>query len=89
MTLRRCLADVRGGALLSRYGSVMTAPAPPPMAHRSWYMNRVLADRLAATVDDIHFRTRRPKHEVLGAAVAVALEHEADIVARLAEDIAR
>lgn len=58
----------------------MTAPA---MTSRSWYISTDLADRLAAAVDDIHFRTRRPKHEVLGAAVSVALEHEADIVALL------
>jgi hypothetical protein len=64
----------------------MTAAAPPPMTTRSWYISTALADRLAAVVDDIHFSTRRPKHEVLGAAVAFALEHQADIVARLAED---
>jgi hypothetical protein len=69
--------------LVRRYGASMTVPAPSPMTARSWYMSRVLADRLAAAVDDIHWRTRRPKHEVLGAAVSVALEHEADIVAIL------
>lgn len=53
------------------------------MRHRSWYLTADVADRLAAAVDDIHFRTRRPKHEVLGAAIAVALEHEQDILARL------
>jgi len=53
------------------------------MVSRSWYMSRELVDRLAAAVDDMHFRTRRPKAEVLGALVDVALEHEADIEARL------
>lgn len=53
------------------------------VTRRSWYIDRESADRLAAALEDLHFRSRRPKHEVLGAAVAVALEHEADILARL------
>jgi hypothetical protein len=59
------------------------------MAHRSWYLAADVAERLAAAVDDIHFRTRRPKHEVLGATVAVALEHEDEIIGRLATDGAK
>lgn len=74
-------------APVRRYGAGM--PSPPPMAHRSWYLAADVAERLAAVVDDIHFATRRPKHEVLGAAVAVALEHRDDIEARLAAGGAR
>jgi hypothetical protein len=61
----------------------MTAPAPAPMAHRSWYLAADVADRLADVVSELHFSTRRPKHEVLGAVVTVALEHQADIETRL------
>ena len=57
---------------------------PPPMAHRSWYLDRATADSFAAAVDDLHFCTRRPKHEVIAAALAVALEHRDAIEARLA-----
>jgi hypothetical protein len=53
------------------------------MQKRSWYLPADVADRLAAMVDDIHFATRRPKHEVLTAALAVAIEHQADIVTKL------
>lgn len=60
----------------------MSKPAAP-MQHRSWYLPADVAERLAAAVADIHFTTRRPKHEVLAAAVDVALEHRADIMARL------
>jgi len=54
------------------------------MRHRSWYMSADVADQLAAVVDDIHFATRRPRHEVLAAVVGVALEHRGEIEARLA-----
>ncbi len=53
------------------------------MQRRSWYLPADVADHLAAVVDDIHFTTRRPKHEVIAAAVAVALEHQDDILARV------
>jgi hypothetical protein len=69
-----------------RYRARMSTPAPPQMRHRSWYLAADVAERLAAAVDDIHFRTRRPKHEVLGAALAVALEHQDEIMARLTAD---
>jgi hypothetical protein len=61
------------------------APAPPaaPMRKRSLYMSAAVAERLDTAVDDIHYSTRRPKHEVLAAAVAVALDHRAEIEARL------
>lgn len=55
------------------------------MQTRSWYLASDVAARLAAAVDDIHWRTRRPKHEILAAAVGVALEHQAEIVDRLAQ----
>ena len=53
------------------------------MTTRSWYISRQLADLLADMISDLHFRTRRPKHECLNAAVAVALDHEDEIVAML------
>lgn len=53
------------------------------MSHRSWYLAADAAERLAAVVDELHHVTRRPKHEVLSAAVAVAVEHQAEILARL------
>jgi hypothetical protein len=53
------------------------------MRRRSWYLPADIADRLASVVEDIHFTTRRPKHEVLAAALGVAVEHQDEIVARL------
>jgi len=53
------------------------------MRRRSWYLPADVADRLARVVDDIHFTTRRPKHEVLAAAVTIAVEHQEEILARL------
>lgn len=64
----------------------MSRPAAPPMRHRSYYLHTDVADRLERVVDDLHFTTRKPKHAVLSAAVAVALEHEAEIRARLTAD---
>jgi hypothetical protein len=61
------------------------SPAPPPMRHRSFYMRSDVADRLAAVVDDLHFSTRRPRHEVLAALVDVTLGHRAEIEARLTQ----
>jgi len=46
-------------------------------------MPRATADALAAVVEDLHFDTRRPKHEVLRALVEVALEHQGEARARL------
>jgi hypothetical protein len=53
------------------------------MSHRSWYLPADAAEQLAAVVDEIHHVARKPKHEVLSAAVAVAVEHQAEILARL------
>ena len=61
------------------------AGVPVPMRHRSFYMRSDVADRLAAVVDDLHFATRRPRHEVLAALVGVSLDHLAEIKARLAQ----
>ena len=56
---------------------------PPAMAHRSWYLARDLADTFAAVVDELHFRTRRPKHEVIGALLSTALENREAVEERL------
>ncbi len=56
----------------------------PPMAHRSWYLRADVADSLADVVTDLHFTTRRPRHEVLAAVIEVAVGHRAEIEARLA-----
>lgn len=53
------------------------------MRHRSYYLHADVAERLEATVTDLHFTTRRPKHAVLSAAVDVALAHTDEILARL------
>ena len=61
-------------------------PDRPPMAHRSWYLRADVADSLAGVVNDLHFATRRPRHEVLAAVISVAVDHRAEIEARLAQD---
>jgi hypothetical protein len=53
------------------------------MRRRSFYMRSDVADRLAAVLDDLHFSTRRPRHEVLAALVDVTLGHRLEIEARL------
>jgi len=53
------------------------------MARRSWYLPQADADRLASLVDDLHFMTRRPRHEVLAAVVGVIVGHRAEIEERL------
>ncbi|MDX3064017.1 hypothetical protein PV518_17810 [Streptomyces sp. ND04-05B] len=53
------------------------------MDRRSWYMPQASADALADIVDDLHYATRQPKHEVLRVLVDVALEHRSDITQRL------
>jgi hypothetical protein len=53
------------------------------MDRRSWYMPKATADALADAVEDLHFDTRRPKHEVLRALVEVALEHRSEARSRL------
>lgn len=63
-----------------------TAQAPPPMTRKSWYMRQDVADELVAAVDDLHYQTRLPRHEVLAALAAVALGHRAEIQARLTRE---
>ncbi len=46
-------------------------------------MPKTAADALAAAVDDLHYATRQPKHAVLAALLAVALEHQDDACQRL------
>jgi hypothetical protein len=60
-----------------------TTPPRPPMAHRSWYLRADVAESLADVVTDLHFTTRRPRHEVLAAVIEVAVGHRAEIAARL------
>jgi hypothetical protein len=71
----------------TRTVSAMTTetPQPGPMAHRSWYLRADVAERLADVVTDLHFTTRRPRHEVLAAVIEVAVDHRAEIEARLAK----
>lgn len=58
-------------------------PQGTGMDRRSWYMPRYVADALADAVEDLHYDTRNPKHEVLRALVEVALEHRDEARARL------
>ena len=60
-------------------------PSDDTMDRRSWYMSKTVADALAEEVDELHFATRRPKHEVLAALVTVAIEHRDEVRARLAD----
>jgi len=61
------------------------APERPPMAHRSWYLRADVATRLADVVTDLHYSTRRPRHEVLAAVIGFAVDHRAEIEAQLAK----
>lgn len=44
------------------------------MDRRSWYMPKESADALAAALEELHFTTRQPKHVIMAALVAIALE---------------
>jgi hypothetical protein len=57
----------------------------PPMARRSWYLRADVADQLADVVADLHFATRRPRHEVLAVVIGFAVDHRAEIEAQLAQ----
>lgn len=61
--------------------------APPDqsrkMRHRSFYMSTAAAAALTKVVDDIHFTTRRPRHEVWAALADVSAEHQEEITERL------
>lgn len=72
------------GGGFPRYAPAMTTNVPATgMRRRSVYLAAEVADRLDKEVADIHFTTRQPKHEVLAAAIAVALDHRGEIEARL------
>lgn len=45
------------------------------MVRRSWYMPAATAARLETALDDLHFETRRPKHEVLTALISQGLDN--------------
>lgn len=45
------------------------------MDRRSWYMPKESADALARALHEIHFATEQPKHAIMAALVAVALDH--------------
>jgi hypothetical protein len=51
-------------------------------AYRSCHDHR---NAPADVVTDLHFTTRRPRHEVLAAVIEVAVDHRAEIEARLAK----
>lgn len=55
------------------------------MDRRSWYMPKESADALAAALDELHFTTRQPKHVVMAALVAVALEQLPAVEQRVRE----
>jgi hypothetical protein len=61
----------------------MTTTPAAPMVRRSWYLAAADAERLDAIVDELHFQTRRPKHEVLAAVLGVVADHPDEILARL------
>jgi hypothetical protein len=60
-----------------------TTPPPPGMLRKSWYMPAESAAELDQLADDLHYTCRRPKSACLAAVVAVAIEHRAEIAARL------
>lgn len=65
----------------------MTTTAPPPqpgMLRKSWYLPAESAAGLDQLADELHYACRQPKSACLAAAVAVAIEHRAEIEARLA-----
>lgn len=61
----------------------MTTPPAAPMRRRSLYLSADVAERLDAVIADLHFTTRRPRHEVLAAVLGVAADHPDEILARL------
>lgn len=58
--------------------------AGPGMRRRTLYLPAAAADELDAMVADIHHETRRPRHEVLAAALRVAVDRQDEVRARLA-----
>ena len=77
----KCASNARSVAAMDT-----KTPERPPMAHRSWYLRADVAEHLADVVTDLHYATRRPRHEVLAAVIEVAIDgHRAEIEARLAQ----
>jgi hypothetical protein len=57
-------------------GDDATPKAEPDSAtRRSWYVSAAAADELAATVDELHYELRAPKHAVLAAVIRTGLAH--------------
>ncbi len=77
------VTDPAPSPVLKRQRTPRSVPSTPTMDRRSWYMPKTAADALAAAVDDLHYATRQPKHAVLAALLAVALEHQDDACQRL------
>lgn len=55
----------------------------PERVRRSWYMPADTAAALETAVEDLHFATRRPKHEVLAELIGLGLERAEDARQRL------
>ncbi|MGW7427796.1 hypothetical protein ACWGJB_49175 [Streptomyces sp. NPDC054813] len=53
------------------------------MDRRSWYMPKESANALATALEELHFATRQPKHAIMAALIAVALEHLHDVEQRI------
>ncbi|MFH9426399.1 hypothetical protein [Streptomyces sp. NPDC017529] len=65
-------------------GLIVGSPAiarQTTMTRRSWYTKTAAADAFQKAVDDIHFSTRVPKHEVVAALLEAAVG-QADRVQR-------
>lgn len=54
---------------------------------RSWYTTTAAANALADVVDDIHFATRVPKHEVVAALMEAAVAQAPKVQARLQKQV--
>lgn len=60
-----------------------TGSTKQEMTRRSWYMRTSVSDALAELVDELHFQTRLPKHEILSELIAGAIDGRDAAVARL------
>lgn len=59
--------------------------AASEMTRRSWYTTTTAADAFTTAVDDIHFATRIPKHQVVAALMEAAAAQAPRVQARLAK----
>ncbi|WP_432182780.1 hypothetical protein [Streptomyces sp. NBC_00063] len=55
------------------------------MTRRSWYTTAAATEALSAAVDDIHFATRVPKHEVVAALFQAAADQAPAVRRELAK----